>query len=397
MGRGGAPLAGVRVLDLSRYIAGPFCALLLADLGADVVKVERPEGEEARALSPRVGGLSTYFLVYNRNKKGITLNLRHPRGPELLRRLAAAADVLVENFRPGVMAALGCDYARLRAVNPRLVMVSVSGFGQEGPSASLPAYDAIAQAAGGLMSLTGWPGGPPLLAGTFVGDYAAALYAAAGAVAALFERERTGRGAHVEVALVDSVASLLMTAVPDYLLDGREMGPVGTHDRYRSPAGAYRTRDGSVYLMAVTPRQFAALAHALGRPDLLEDPRFRDPDERVRHRADLDAVIARWTEAHSTDEVVALLRAASVPCARVATVADVARDPVLRARGQILPVEFPDGELTDVPGCPVRFEGGAPGPARPAPRLGEHTVEVYKEWLGLSREEIESLVQEEVL
>lgn len=161
MRTGGAPLAGVRVLDLSRYIAGPFCALLLADLGAEVVKVERPEGEETRALSPRVGGLSTYFLVYNRNKKGITLNLRHPRGPELLRRLAAAADVLVENFRPGVMAALGCDYARLREVNPRLVMVSVSGFGQEGPRASLPAYDAIAQAAGGLMSLTGWPGGPP--------------------------------------------------------------------------------------------------------------------------------------------------------------------------------------------------------------------------------------------
>ncbi len=391
------PLAGFRVLDLSRYIAGPYCGLLLADMGAEVVKVERPAGEDARTLLPRVGDLSTYFIAYNRNKKGITLNLRHPKGPELLRRLVTHADVLVENFRPGVMASLRCDYDRLQQVNARLVMVSVSGFGQDGPHAGRPAFDAIAQAMGGLMSITGLRGGPPMLAGAFVGDYSAALYAAFGAVTALLHRVRTGRGRHVDVAILDSVFSLLMTAVPDYLTFGRTMGPVGSRDRYRSPANVYATRDGFVYIIAVTQPQFAALARAMGHPELLEDARFRDQDARLDHAEELDAAIMQWARARTAEEVVQTLTAASVPCAPVATVAEVVKNPQLRHRGQIMSIDHPGLDGVALPASPVRLSDMRSDIAHPAPLIGEHNAEIYGAWLGLSSEEIASLQTEEII
>lgn len=385
------PLEGVRVLDISRYISGPYCGLLLADLGAEVVKVEPRGGENPRTLRPGAGQLSTYFMSYNRNKKGICLDLRHPQGPSLLRRLAERADVLLENFRPGVLAALGCGYEDLCRLNPRLVMVSVSGFGQDGPYAARPCFDGIVQAMAGMMSITGHQEGGPTLAGTFVGDYSAGLYAALGTVAALFMRERTGRGQHVDVAMLDSVFSLLMTAVPDYIVFGQVMGRAGNHDRYRVPSNAYRTQDGCVYIIAVTETQFAGLMRTIGSAGLEDDDRFRDLAARATHAHELDALIGRWTSARTTADVLRALQAESVPSAAVDTVAEAVRNPQLVHRGLILSIDHPGLGPVALPGSPIRLSASAPPARAPAPLIGQHTREIYAGWLDLSEREIEDL------
>ncbi len=392
-----APLRGLRVLDLGRYIAGPYCGAMLGDFGADVVKVEPPGGEYVRHQPPTVDGDSTYTLVHNRSKRGITLDFRDDRGRELLRRLALRADVLIENFRPGVMAALGCDYASLRGEHPRLIMASISGFGQDGPYAAQPAFDSIAQAMSGLMSLTGEPEGPPLLCGTFVADYATALYATVGILLALRERDRTGEGQLVDVALLDSAVSLLTTAIPDYVLTGHRLGPAGARDRYRSPVNAYPARDGHVYIAAVTQEQFRGLLRAMEREELADDPRFATADARLANVESLDRIVAAWTRQRTIEDVLDRLRGEEVPSARVADVADVIENPQLRHRGMIVDVAHPGGTTVPLAGQPIHLSRTPGKIVGSAPRAGEQTRDVLRDWLGLDDGEIAALEREGVV
>lgn len=389
-----AALAGVRVLDLSRMLAGPFCTALLADVGAEVIKIEAPGvGDDARQFAPRKGGESGYFMLLNRGKKSITLNLKSPDGLALLRQLASKCDVLVENFKPGVTRRLGVDYPTLRAVNPRLVYASISGFGQSGPLAHRPAYDIIAQAMGGLMSITGMPDGPPTRVGESFGDLCAGMFTAWGIVVALIAGERTRQGQHVDVAMVDSIFALLVTALTQYLYGGTIPGRVGNRHPISTPYDSYRTRDGHVIIAVVTNRLFHRLATVMGCPELATDPRFISDEERTRHEPDLRAYIEKWTEGQTVEEVVAALEAASVPASPIWTVDQAATSDQIKFRNLLKQVQHPTAGLITLLQQPVQFSN-TPGRIQgPPPLLGEHTETVLSSLLGLDSGTIETLRQ----
>lgn len=377
------PLRGIKVLDLSRFIAGPFCAMQLADLGADVVKVEKKgEGEETRQNQPKLNGESLYFMNFNRNKRGIQLDFRDPKDQETLRNLAARADVLVENFRPGTMEKMGCSWETLRALNPRLIMVRISGFGQTGPLSKRPCFDAIAQAMSGLMSITGQPDGPPTMAGTFMVDYVTALYGAIGVLTALHVRAETGRGQLVEATLLESAISLLMSAIPAQAQLGETMTRTGNCDRYTAPVNCYPTGDGEwVYLSAGTDNLFPRLAEVMRRPELLADPRFNSVPARMAHIPELNAIVEEWTGGKNAAEVVLLTEQAGIPCAKVASVADVVANPQLLARGQIAEVDHPVAGRYSTHGVSVTLSDTPGGIRCSSPTPGQHDDEVLHDWL----------------
>jgi CoA:oxalate CoA-transferase len=392
-------LAGLRVLDCSRFIAGPYCGMLLGDLGADVVKVERPQGgDEARGFGPAIAGETLYLMVYNRNKRGLTLDFRHAGGPALLRELVARADVLIENFRPGVMEAMGCGWPALQALNPRLIMARVSGFGQDGPLAERPGLDVVGQAMGGLMHLTGASDGPPTMAGVYVVDCVTGLHATIGVLAALARRQVTGRGQLVDASLLDGAVSLLSTAVPEQLALGGAAGRQGNRDRYAAPSNTFRAGDGAwVHIVAGSQALFVRLAEVMGRPDLLGNPDFATLQARVRNAAAIERVTAEWAIGHAAEALVERLTRAGVPAARVATIADVVDNPQLRHRGRITRVEHPGAGAVPVVGPVIGLSESPAAIRRPAPRLGEHTDEVLREWLDLPPARITALRAEGVL
>ena len=285
-------LDGIRVVDLSRYIAGPYCAMLLGDMGADVIKVEPPgRGENSRAFGPFVAGESLYSMVFNRNKRSLTLDLRSDQGKELLRSLLRKADVLVENFVPGTLEAMGFDWDTLKALNPRLIVTRISGFGQSGPLSRKPCFDVIAQTMSGLMDITGEAGGRPTMSGTYIVDYSTGLYATIGTLGAMQARNRTGMGQIVDVALLDSAMSMLMTAIPEQMLFGRTMTRRGNRDRYGAPANTFPTSDGAwVHLAVAGEPMFRALCNAMGRPALADDPRFKDNTARMENVEELETL-----------------------------------------------------------------------------------------------------------
>ncbi len=375
-------LQGLRVLDLTRFIAGPHCAMLLADLGADVVKVERPGGgDDTRSIGPHVEGESLYFMVFNRNKRGITLDFHDPGGQRLLRDLAREADVLVENFRPGTMEKMGCGWDALRAINSRLIMARISGFGQDGGDE--PCFDAVAQAGSGLMAITGQPDGPPTMAGTCIVDYATGLNAVIGVLAAVEARHHTGLGQLVDVSLMGSAVSLLMTAIPEQALCGQELTRVGNQDRYAAPGGTFRAADGAwIHVVGGNDGPFPRLARLIGHAHLAADPRFATVAARVRNRAALDALIGGWIAARSAEDALAALRHAEVPAARVATIAEVAEDRWMRERGFIADVPHEAVGKVPMQGLPIRLSDTPAEIRTGSPLLGAHTDEVLVEWLG---------------
>jgi crotonobetainyl-CoA:carnitine CoA-transferase CaiB-like acyl-CoA transferase len=393
------PLEGIKVLDLTRVLAGPFSCMLMGDMGAEVVKVERSgRGDDVRDVAPQVGGESLYFLVMNRNKLGVTINFRHPRGPALLRDLVRHADVLVENFRAGTMEKMGCGYDVLKAINPRLIMVSISGFGQDGPYSNLACYDVIAQAMSGLMEMTGQPDGPPTMAGTFVIDYSTALYAVVGTLAALRAREHTGVGQRVDVALLDTAVSYLITAIPEYLLLGRKMTRRGNRDRYAAPVNLFRAKDGGwVYLAAGNDSLFPQLLKVMGQEEALQDARFATLDARMAHIEEGEALLAKWVETKTADEVVNLVRGAGLPCAKVASIDEVVANPQILHRGMIAEVEHPTAGRVPMQGLNIHFSHTPKQIRRPPPLLGQHNEEVYGRWLGLSPTEVAKLKAEGVI
>jgi len=388
-------LDGLRVVDLSRYIAGPYCAMLLGDMGADVVKVEPPgRGENSRAFGPFVEGESLYTMVFNRNKRSLTLDLRSDQGRDVLRDLLRRADVLVENFVPGTLEKMGFDWDALQELNPRLIVTRISGFGQSGPLSSKPCFDVIAQTMSGLMDITGEANGRPTMAGTYVVDYSTGLYATIGTLGALQARSRNGAGQIVDVALLDSALSMLMTAIPEQMLLGRTMMRRGNRDRYGAPANTFPTRDGAwVHLATAGEPMFQALVDAMGHSELADDPRFQDNDARMENVEELERLITQWTTTLTAADLLAKLQALGVPSAKVARVSELVDNPHLAHRGQILSMDHPKAGTVPMQGFSVQFAESPMRLRHPPPMLGEHTNAILTEWLAMTPDRIEQLRQ----
>ena len=393
------PLEGVRVLDVSRVLAGPFCSMLLGDMGADVVKVERVgRGDDSRSVGEKVADESTYFMVMNRNKRGVTLDFRSPEGLELLKRLVARSDVLVENFRAGTMDAMGLGWETLHELNPRLIMASISGFGQSGPYVDHAAFDMIIQAMSGMMDMTGEPDRPPVTTGTFLVDYATGLYTAFGILGALRARDQTGRGQHLDMALLDTAFSFLVTSIPDWMLLHKKMERRGNRDRYCAPTNLFTSKDGRyVFVAAATDGLFPRLARVIGREDMLTDPRYSTNVERMKRIEDTEQILGDWIAARTADEVIALVQGAGLPCAKVATIDEVVEDPQLRHREMLVEIEHPTVGAFPMHGLNVHFSETKETIRRPPPLLGQHNGEVYGEWLGMGADEVGQLARRGII
>ncbi len=387
------PLNGIRVLDLSRFIAGPQCAMVLGDLGADVVKVERKEfGDDVRAIHPQIDGESIYFMMFNRNKRGMTLDFRNPAGQALLRDMVRQADVLVENFRPGTMEKMGCGWETLHALNPRLIMARVSGYGQGNSRSEEPCLDGIAQARSGLMELTGEPGGKPTMFGSFIVDYTTALYTAIGILSAIERRHTSGVGQVVDVSLMGGACSLLLTAITEAKTLGRHVTRGGNRDRYSAPGQTFQCRDGRwVHLIAGTAAMFPRLAAVLEKPELLEDPRFATHAARMENQDGVEAIVAAWIAGIDADQAVAMLAAADVPAAKVATINEVVNEAYMQEAEHIVAVPHARIGPIAMQGLPIRL-GESPASIRAgAPCLGADTAAVLLDWLGLDSTAIAGL------
>ena len=383
------PLDGIRVLDLSRFIAGPFCAQMLGDMGADVIKVERPGGEDARHHSPFYEGASIYTMVFNRNKRAVTLNTRHPEARAILEKLICASDVLVENYRPGTLVEMGFGYDRLHELNPRLVVTSISGFGQTGPLAKRALFDAIAQAMSGLMSLTGKD--EPTLTGTFIADYVAGLHGVIGTVLALHHRHESGEGQVVDVASLDAMFSCLSTYPSAAAMLGEVPQRHGSRDPLTGPANVFRATDGYIYLHAGTNPLFPRLCKAMGREDLAADQRFANVPGRMANIEELEQATQAWVGTGTIEIIGEALTKAGIPWGPVSTIEDVIASPQIAAREMMVEVEHPTLGALKLPGIPVKL-GTTPGSIRKAPPLvGEDTDAVYREVLGMDDDTITRL------
>jgi crotonobetainyl-CoA:carnitine CoA-transferase CaiB-like acyl-CoA transferase len=395
----GAPLlAGLRVLDMTQVLSGPYCTQVLADLGADVIKLEQPAGDLARAMQPHfIGDDSVYFIALNRNKRSVAVDLKKPEGVDLVRRLVARCDVVVENNRPGVLDRLGLKAAELRAQHPRLIWCAISGFGQDGPYRDKPAYDMIVQALSGGMSLTGEPGGAPVRAGIPIGDIAAGMYATIAILAALNRRHATGQGETIDISMLDCHAAMLTYQAAYFLHAGQAPGRQGSgHDSipvYRVFAGG----DGNDFVLcALSEGNWLSLCRVLGKP-LDTDPRFATGRDRFDNRLALWAVLEEEFKARPAADWVALLGAESIPVATVNSLAEMVADPQIVHRGMVQELAASDGRHARVMGNPIVLADAAAAEARFAPRLGEDTAEVLGELLGVSSAEINNLAAKGVV
>jgi len=395
-----APFDGLTVVDLGQIYNAPYATLLLALGGAQVIKIEPRAGENLRGRG-RVKGAGAPFAMLNSNKTGATLNLKHARGVELLGRMVDRADVLVENFRPGVMTRLGVGADVLRARNPRLIYASGSGYGTSGPYRDLPAMDLTVQAMAGIMSITGYPDREPVKAGPALGDFLAGIHLYGAIVTALYQRQNTGVGTEVEVAMLDSVYPSLMSALGLYFggaLGGGEPARQGNRHSglAESPYNAYPTLDGNVALICVSDAHWVALTDAMRRPELANDPRYVTRVDRVARMDEVDELVSAWTSGFDRDELVKLLNEHRVPCAPVREIGEVVHDEHLHQRGMLHTVEHPEfGEIV-VPHSPLRV-GDHREQLRPSPALGQDNDAVYGDWLGLGADEIDELRAEEVI
>jgi crotonobetainyl-CoA:carnitine CoA-transferase CaiB-like acyl-CoA transferase len=391
------PLDDLVVIDLSRALAGPYCTMMLADLGARVIKVEAPDGgDDTRGWGPPfVGGESAYFLSINRNKQSVTLNLKHPRGRDLLLRLAERADVLVENFRPGAMDRLGLGYAAVHARLPRLVYCSISGFGQTGPYRERAAYDLIVQGMGGIMGITGEPDGPPMRVGVAVADICAGMFAAYAILAALHVRERTGRGQWVDAAMLDGQVAWMTYMAANYFATGEDPARVGSAHLNLVPYQPFATRDGFVNVAVGSEGLWQRFCDALELP-IARDARFATNAARVAHRRELLDLLVPVFRRRTTAEWVERLLRAGVPAGPISRMSEVMTDPQVRHREMVVELEHPRAGRVTVNGVPVKLSE-TPGAVRtPPPLLGEHTDEVLR-GLGLSRDEVAALREEGVI
>ncbi len=393
------PLDGVRVLDLSRVLAGPFCSLILADLGAEVIKVEEiGGGDQTRTIPPFVNGESHYFLAINRNKKSVALDARTPEGQELLLKLAAQCDVVLENFRPGVMDRLGLSYERLKALKPGLVVCSISGFGATSSMREKPSFDLVTQALSGVMSINGYPDGTPTKLGIPLGDVGGGLWAAIGVLAALNERNATGAGSHIDLSLLEGLMGLLGYLAEIYLVTGESPGRMGNSHHNIVPYGLMPAKDGHIVLALHVGSFWRNFCRAIGREDLITDPRFLTVKDRHRNRAGLERQIEAIMLTKTVAQWQAILDAADVPNGPVNSIGQAVEQPIVRERGFLKEVQHPTAGPLKVLGNPLRFEGSYDEtPLDPPPLLGEHTRHVLGALIGLSDEEITRLIEAKVI
>jgi CoA:oxalate CoA-transferase len=381
-------------------LSGPFASMVLVDLGADVIKVERPPfGDVARTTGPYIGDWSTYFFSINRGKKSMVMNLKRPEGRDLFLRLVEKADVVMENYTPGTMEKLGVGYETLSARNPRLIYAATSGFGQTGPDRDRPALDIIVQGMGGIMSITGEPGGPPVRPGISQGDITAGLYTAIGILAALQERERSGRGQMLDISMLDCQIAILENAFARYFATGEVPTPIGTRHPLATPFQALPTRDGwiVVALSWGVENQWELFCATIGRQELIDDLRFDTPGLRTKHHAELEPVLIEALRQKTTVEWLREFDAIGLPCGPLNDIPSAAEHPQVKAREMLVDVEHPDGfslKIADTPLKLTRTPGGIQGPP---PALGEHTEEVLSHLLGLSPADIASLREAEVV
>jgi CoA:oxalate CoA-transferase len=378
------PLGGVRVLDLTRVLAGPFCTMNLADLGAEVIKIEMPgRGDDSRSFAPTMpSGDSGYFYSVNRGKRSVTLDLRTEDGAAIFLALAAKSDVVVENFSPGTMDRFKIGYEWLKAINPKIILCSISGFGQTGPMTSAPAYDIVAQALGGTMSITGNAGGEPVRCGVSVGDLSAALYGVIAIIAALRIRDRDGVGNHVDIAMLDCQVAMLEDALARYSVSGKIPGRLGTRHPSITPFQQFRAADDYFVMGAGNEGIWIRFCDAIALPELKRDPRFITNADRTANHYELEKILAGHFATQPRAHWLGLLTEASVPCAPIANVEEVTRDPHLAARNMILHAEHPEFAGLIVPGSPLKAAGDNGVPATRAPVLSEGTDEVLTEILG---------------
>lgn len=386
-------LDGIRVLDLTRVLAGPYCCMILADMGAEVIKIERPgAGDDSRRNAPFVNGESAYFMNLNRNKSGITLNLKTEEGKEVFRDLVRQSDVVVENYRPGVMDKLGLGYDELRKINPGIIYASVSGFGHYGPYSKRGGYDIIGQAMSGLMSTTGWPGGEPTRTGTAIADVMSGISCCTGILGALVNKARTGEGEKIDVALVDSMVSAMEIINMIYLCEGRIPQRIGNRYEALSPYDSFRTGKGSMVIGAGNDKLFGILCGLMGKPELTEDERFRTNSLRVINAAELKPYIEDWLSGMTAEEAVDKLLAAGCPAGQIYDVSQVVTDPhIAGAREMFVEVDHPVAGHMKLTGTQFKFTNHKIDEFRPAPLLGADTGSVLSGLLGYSEEKIKEL------
>jgi len=386
-------LLGIRVLDLSRVLAGPFCSMLLADMGADVIKLEVPgRGDDSREFPPFMEGESLYYVNLNRGKRSITVNLKSPEGVKVFKKLVKKCDVLIENFSPGTMERLGLGYEVLKKENPRLIYAAISGFGQTGPYRSRPGYDIIGQAMGGLLSITGWPDSPPTRSGTAIGDILSSLFCCIGILAALNVRERTGRGQLVDVALIDSVYAALENIPQKYFVEGKTPGRIGNRYEFIYPYDTFKARDGWIVIAIANDAIWERFLAAAGLKELGEDGRFSSNMLRVENNAALKELLEDWTSERSRDEIVALLNENRVPSCPIYDIKDASEDPhISKVREMVVNVHQPGLGDIRLQGNPIKMSETDPRPRGPAPSLGADSELILKEVLGLSDSEIKKL------
>jgi formyl-CoA transferase len=391
-------LAGIRVLDLTQFEAGTTCTQFLGWLGADIIKIEPPPGgEQSRRNRPEVPGLDAmFFLVFNANKRSVLIDLKHEEGRALFLRMVERADVVVENFAPGLMEKLGLDYERLRVANPAIIVARIKGFGLSGPYHEFKSFDMISQATGGLMSVTGFPDREPVRCGAAVADTGTGVHTAAAILAAYIQRQRTGQGQLVEVSMQEAVANLFRGRFVDHYRDGQPSTRRGNDLTGGVPGGAYPCAPGGpndyvyIYVQPINPEMWRAFATGIGHEELLSDPRCQDAKTRYEHREMINELTRAWTSARTKHEVMAVLGKAGVPCGAVLDSGEILDDPHLNERGQIVDIDHPTRGRFRLPNCPVRLSA-SPAVTTPPPLAGQHTGEVLAEVLGLSKDDVAAL------
>jgi formyl-CoA transferase len=393
------PLGGVRVLDLTRVVAGPYCSMFLGDLGAEVVKVEQPgAGDDTRGWGPPfAGGESAYYLCINRNKQSLTLDLKSKRAVELLRQLVKAADVILENFRPGTMERLGLGEKELREINPRLIYASLTGFGADGPMSDWPGYDLIVQAWGGLMSITGTPDGEPVKVGVAIIDLVAGLMLGKSITAALFAREKIGVGQRIDTSLLEAEVASLINVGSNYLVGGKVPSRWGNAHPNIVPYQSFQTADGYLVIGVASEVIWKRFCEAIAQKNLINDPRFTDNSKRVENRSELIALLSEIFLQRRNDAWFKLLTDAEVPCAPVQTIDQVFEAPQVLQRDMLIEIDHPTAGRVRMAGIPVKFSVTPAAVRLPPPMLGEHNETILKSWLGLSADSIDELKKEKVI
>jgi CoA:oxalate CoA-transferase len=392
------PLAGVTVIDFGQIFQGSYASVLMAKAGADVIKIEPPHGEPLRQRAPPGRKSTMPFAMLNANKRGITLNLKAPRGRELLFEMARRADVLLENFAPGAMDALGVGWSVLHRVNPRLIYATATGYGISGPNMDNLAMDLTVQAASGIMSVTGFPDRPPVRAGITVADFMGGTHLYGGIVTALYERDRSGVGRLVEIAMQETVYYTLASSLEQLSRTGKVPPRTGNNSGgSAAPYGIYPLKNGVLAIHPGTEQHWRNILKAAGRDDLLQDPRFRTMHDRSRHLDEVNEIVTAWTSGLTKQEITAQARQYRIPCSPVRDVSEVMHDPHMHGRGMLEWVDHPDLGRVVLPTTPIRLHDTDVAPATPSPHLGQHNDEVYGGWLGLDSNEIAALRAEGVI